>query len=204
MKKVSPYDIVNDAYYKLKGMKPLPTSYEILDYAKMKEKKGEDYGVVTYSKYKGGNTYFLELHDSWKKKKGGRAHIDLGFSDEEYRYGPELDTTHLMLDKSTALEFVEFIEKRRAEVGVQEEKEPIAREYHFPGRKYGMFCFTEKHEVNGKILTNERVHTGCLTEAEKERIWGKDEDDELLGVSFELNLDTDKSLRCDRCGKLFL
>ena len=80
----------------------------------MKEKKNESYGVVTYSKSEGGNGYFLRLHDTWKQKFGGHVHIDLGYVDEESADQWNVsDTTHLMLDKTNAPEFVEFIKKKR-------------------------------------------------------------------------------------------
>ena len=57
-------------------MKLDPTPREIQDYADLKQ---DDYGVVTYSKSKGGDYYFLRLHDTWKQKVGRRVYIDIGY-----------------------------------------------------------------------------------------------------------------------------
>ncbi len=72
------------------------------------------YGVVTYSKDRGESRYFVRLHDTWKKKFGGRVHIDIGFVDEKCRDGPDaLDTIHLMLNKNYSPDFVDFVKKMR-------------------------------------------------------------------------------------------
>jgi hypothetical protein len=108
----SAYDIVSEAYGELEKLKP--TAQEIQEYADLKEKNKESYGVVTYSKSKGGDFYFLRFHDTWKQKFGGRVHIDIGYVDEKYLHEWNIpDTTHLMLDKITAPEFVDFIKKKR-------------------------------------------------------------------------------------------
>jgi hypothetical protein len=39
--------------------------------------------LVTYFKSKGGDCYFLRLHDTWKQKVGGQVHIDIGYVDEK-------------------------------------------------------------------------------------------------------------------------
>jgi len=93
-----------------------PTEEEIQAYADLLEEEGRDYGVVTYSKSKKtiGNWYFIRFHDTWKQKFGGRIHVDVGYVDEEYVDQWNVpDTTHLMLDKYHAPEFVSFIKERR-------------------------------------------------------------------------------------------
>ena len=60
------FEIVSAAFEALEKLKPTPP--EIQDYADLKQ---DDYGVVTYSKSKGGDYYFLRLHDTWKQKVGG-------------------------------------------------------------------------------------------------------------------------------------
>jgi len=103
------HEIVEDAYNKLLELEPTPQ--EIQEYA---DKMGDVYGVVTYSKSKGGDYYFLRLHDTWKQKRGGSVHIDVGYVDEKYADQWNVpDTTHLMLDKDTAPDFVDFIKKKR-------------------------------------------------------------------------------------------
>jgi len=88
-----------------------PTREEIQAYADLHE---DDYGVVICSKSKGGAGYFIRLHDTWKKKFGGRVHIDVGYVDEKYVDEPNVpDTTHLMLDRYYAVDFIEFIKRRR-------------------------------------------------------------------------------------------
>ena len=103
------FEIVENAYNRLLELKPTPQ--EIQEYA---DKMEGTYGVVTYSETKGGVHYFLRLHDTWKQKIGGRIHIDVGYVNEKYvnqRNVP--DTTHLMLDKAHAPDFVDFITKKR-------------------------------------------------------------------------------------------
>lgn len=71
-----------------------PTTEEIEEYG---ETAG--YGVVTYTQ---STCYFPpSLHDTWGLKHGGRVHIDIG------RNG-----THLMLDKFSAWDFIDFIRDR--------------------------------------------------------------------------------------------
>jgi len=115
MARKSAHDIVGDAYCEVSALKPTPE--EIQAYADLLTKENRDYGTVTYSKSKGGDYYFLRLHDTWRgefAKFGGRVHIDLGYVDPEYVDKWNIpDTTHLMLDKYTAPEFIEFIRKRR-------------------------------------------------------------------------------------------
>jgi len=102
-------EIVEGAYEKL--VKLNPTIREIREYADLHQK---DYGVVTCSKSRGGAGFFLDLHDTWKKKFGGRIHIDVGYVDEEFSDQRDVpDTTHLMLDKYYAVDFVEFITSKR-------------------------------------------------------------------------------------------
>jgi|GEM_PF-997860 hypothetical protein len=111
-KRKSAYDIVEGAYDELANLKPTPE--EIEEFAKFKEDANEAYGVVTYSKSHGGDRYFFRWHDTWEQKSGGRAHIDIGYVDEKYVHRRDVpDTTHLMLDKYSAWEFVDFIKTRR-------------------------------------------------------------------------------------------
>jgi len=106
-------EIVKEAYEELERLDP--TSEEIHAFANYKEQRKEAYGVVTYSKSEGRDRSFLRLHDTWKQKIGGRIHIDVGYVEREDVDEPRVpDTTHLMLDKCTAPEFVEFIRKRRS------------------------------------------------------------------------------------------
>jgi len=109
-KRKTAYEIVSEAFDELESLHP--TIEEIQEYA---DSVDNEYGVVTYSKHKGGQeTYFLRFHDTWKQKVGGRVHIDVGYVDEEYIDQWNVpDTTHLMLDKRHAWDFVEFIKKRR-------------------------------------------------------------------------------------------
>ena len=115
-KRKTVYQIVSEAYEELKKLHP--TTEEIGEYADFADKTY--YGVVTYSKHRrGGNTYFVSFHDTWQVKWGGRIHIDVGYVDEKYMDKWNVpDTTHLMLDKDHAWEFVELIKKKR-------EKNPI-------------------------------------------------------------------------------
>ena len=79
----SAYDVVSAALEELEKLKPTPQ--EIQDYADLNQ---DAHGVVTYSKSKGGDYYFLRLHDTWKQKVGGRVHIDIGYVDEK-RFVPQ-------------------------------------------------------------------------------------------------------------------
>jgi hypothetical protein len=104
--------IVREAYSALEELGPTPE--EIRAYAACLERKHETYGVVTYSESHGRGGSFLRFHDAWGVKRGGRIHIDVGYVDEEcvgQRGVP--DTTHLMLDKTHAPAFVQFIKQRR-------------------------------------------------------------------------------------------
>ncbi len=108
MKKTA-LELVSGALEELEKLKPTPE--EIQDYADLNQ---DTYGVVTYSKSKGGDFYFLRLHDTWKQKFGGRVHIDIGYVDEKFVDEWNVhDTTHLMLDKDFALDFVNFVKKKR-------------------------------------------------------------------------------------------
>ena len=103
------FEIVSAAFEELEKLKPTPQ--EIQDYADFNQ---DVYGVVTYSKYKRGDYYFLRLHDTWKQKVSGRVHIDIGYVDEKLvSEWNVLDSTHVMLDKDNAPEFVNFIKKKR-------------------------------------------------------------------------------------------
>jgi hypothetical protein len=116
MPRKSVHEIVEEAYNKLVELKP--TKEEIQEFADMKE---GFYGVVTYSiSRKNGDSYFLRFHDTWGLKWGGRVHVDVGYVDEEIKakndnaqYRNIYDTTHLMLDKDSVLEFIDFILQKR-------------------------------------------------------------------------------------------
>ena len=80
----------------LKEMEELePTPEEIQEYG-----KDIGYGVVTYTQ----NMHYFppKLHDTWGIKRGGRIHIDIGS-----------DGVHLMLDKFSAWDFIDFIKDKR-------------------------------------------------------------------------------------------
>lgn len=110
MTRKTAHEIVKDAFNKLRELEPF-TAQEIQEYA---DKMKDVYGVVTYSKSKGGDCNFLRLHDTWKQKIGGRVHIDVGCIDKKNAdQWNVIDTTHLMLDKGTAPDFVDFIKKKR-------------------------------------------------------------------------------------------
>lgn len=66
------------------------------------EEYGENagYGVVTVTENK--DYFFPHLHDTWGEKYGGRVHIDIGCGGY-----------HLMLDKYSAEDFIEFIKNKR-------------------------------------------------------------------------------------------
>ena len=103
------FEIVSAALEELEKLKP--TLQEIQDYADLNQ---DAHGVVTYSKSKGGDYYFLRLHDTWKQKVGERVHIDIGYVDEKFVDDWNVyDTTHLMLDKNFAPDFVNFVKKKR-------------------------------------------------------------------------------------------
>jgi hypothetical protein len=103
------FEIVSAAFEALEKLKPTPR--EIQDYADLNQ---DAYGVVTYSKYKRGDYYFLRLHDTWKQKVGGRVHIDIEYVDEKSVDQWNVpDTTRLMRDKNYAPNFVNFVKKKR-------------------------------------------------------------------------------------------
>jgi hypothetical protein len=90
------------------------TRQEIQDYADLNQ---DAHGVVTYSKSKGGDYYFLRLHDTWKQKVGGRVHIDIGYVDEKFVDEWNVpDTTHLMLNKNFASDSLNFVKKKRIRI----------------------------------------------------------------------------------------
>lgn len=61
----------------------------------------DTYGIVTVGD--GCIDYRLPfIHETWRKKWGGRTHIDMGNGD-----------IHLMLDKFSAPEFIEFVKEYR-------------------------------------------------------------------------------------------
>jgi len=95
-KEVIPYKAIKVLESALEQIRELePTTEEIEEY-------GKDwvYGVVTYTKDTG---YFSpHLHNTWRKKWGGRVHIDIGSAG-----------VHLMLDKHAAWGFINFIKDGR-------------------------------------------------------------------------------------------
>lgn len=102
-------EIVKEAYEKILELSP--TREEIQAFAELHE---NIYGVVTYSKSKRGSGYFVDFHDTYKKKFGGRIHIDVGYVNEECSdQRGVMDTTHLMLDKEYSVAFVDFIKEKR-------------------------------------------------------------------------------------------
>lgn len=99
MNKKSIYEIVDEYYQKIDELEP--TYEEIEAFVTDIESTGSTYGVVTHTK-KDDNPLVIRFHDTWKKKFGGRVHIDI--ISGEY---------HLTLDKDEAPWFIEFIEKKR-------------------------------------------------------------------------------------------
>lgn len=87
-----------------------PTPEEIDEFINMLDKNysGVPYGVVTYSDYKGGNGYFISIHDNHGRHK--HYHIDVGYVNFDYRYN---NVTHLMLDNNYAPDFISFIKETR-------------------------------------------------------------------------------------------
>lgn len=109
-KKKSTHDIVSEAHDEIRHLDTTPE--EIQAYAALKEKRNESYGVFTYSRNNEESGVFLNLHDTWKQKFGGRIHIDLGYVDDKIT-DDAYNITHLMLDKHTAYEFIEFVKTLR-------------------------------------------------------------------------------------------
>ncbi|HKM78819.1 MAG TPA: hypothetical protein VJZ03_07055 [Candidatus Bathyarchaeia archaeon] len=116
MVRKSAYEIVSEAHDQIKMLTPTPE--EIDAYADLLKKQGREYSVVTYSKSRGGDRYFIRLHNTWKQKYGGRVHVDVGYVDEKYVDQQNvIDTTHLMLDKDHAPEFIKFVTEMRQTTG---------------------------------------------------------------------------------------
>jgi len=91
-----PYQALKIVQEALEEIRKLdPTCEEIVEYA-----KGGGYGIITYT----NSDYYFgpRLHDTWGIKFGGSVHIDIGCGGY-----------HLMLDKYSAWEFVEFIKGKR-------------------------------------------------------------------------------------------
>lgn len=99
MKKKSVYEIIDEYCKSINKLEP--TYEEIEAFIMDLENTNSTYGIVTYNK-KDDNPLIIRFHDTWRKKFGGRTHIDV--ISGEY---------HLMLDKDTAPWFIEFIEKKR-------------------------------------------------------------------------------------------
>ena len=108
-RKKSVRELVNSYYEQIVELHPTPE--EISAYADFIH---DAYGVVTCSKSRGGSDYFIDFHDTWGKKFGGRVHIDVGYVDSSCLDRRDVpDTLHLMLNKQHAPEFIDFIQKRR-------------------------------------------------------------------------------------------
>lgn len=75
-----------------------PTWEQIERFAKMLESENRTYGIVSYNVRNAPPT--IRFHDTWGVKWGGRVHIDVVCED-----------IHLMLDKDSAPEFIEFLKK---------------------------------------------------------------------------------------------
>ena len=88
------YDRMVICYNEIKALNPTPKEIEKYD---------DLYGGYEVSTITNNNNYFLRLHNTWGLKRGGRIHIDIG-----------VNQIHLMLDKNTAPEFIDFIKKARA------------------------------------------------------------------------------------------
>ena len=101
-------DIVSEAYNQIRELNPTPEEID-----KFAHEYVGVYGVVTYSRSRGGSRYFLRYHDKGGKEFGGRVHIDVGYVDPEIVNRRIPDTTHLMLDQHYAPKFVAFIKNMR-------------------------------------------------------------------------------------------
>lgn len=75
-----------------------PTHEEIQSFAKEHE---QSYGVVAYT-HNEETPLSFRLHDTWKLKRGGRLHIDVVSGE-----------FHLMLDKTHASMFLDFVKVLR-------------------------------------------------------------------------------------------
>jgi len=101
-----PEEIISKLYNELVVLKPTPD--EMVAFI---EHYQNPYGVVTYSTYerkRGGNSYFISVHDNHKGHK--QYHIDLGFVDFNTVHN---NVTHLMLDKNWAEILLDFIKECR-------------------------------------------------------------------------------------------
>jgi hypothetical protein len=101
--------MIDKAYEELVELHPTPE--EIQGFADLHKK---DYGVVTYSFYKGGDYYFIRYHDKYRQTFGGKVHIDIGYVDPTNIHNKRIpDITHLMLDQYLAPKFIEYIKNMR-------------------------------------------------------------------------------------------
>ncbi len=97
---------IQELYDEMESLKPTPQEIDLFI--------GEfdnPYGVVTYSTYdnhRGGNSYFMSVHDNHHGHK--HYHIDLGYVNFDIKYN---NVTQLMLDKFWAARFNEFIKEVR-------------------------------------------------------------------------------------------
>lgn len=92
------YDIMCAHLMKINELQP--TDDEIYEFVK----DNGMYGIVTSGD--GKDVFRLPfVHETWRTKWGGRTHIDMSDSKNEY---------HLMLDRCGAPYFIECIEKMRA------------------------------------------------------------------------------------------
>jgi hypothetical protein len=82
-----------------------PTDDEMQSFVKYMEGKNWAYGVVSYNSYNGDQT--PRIHDTYGQKWGGRCHIDMGFSCDDY-------SAHIMLGRHDAPLFIDYIKDLRA------------------------------------------------------------------------------------------
>ena len=75
-----------------------PAWEQIEQFAQMLEDENRTYGIVSYNVSNAPLT--IRFHDTWGIKRGGRVHIDVVCED-----------IHLMLDKNSAPDFIEFLKK---------------------------------------------------------------------------------------------
>ncbi len=110
-KRISEKRLITAAYNQINDLRP--TSRELQAYIETK-KMNQDQGLVKQSKSSGkGEIYSVRLHDAGKIKKAGRFHIDMAYLNEKLMGKDVPDTAHILLSKTTAPEFIEFIVTRR-------------------------------------------------------------------------------------------
>lgn len=99
-------EMIWEYYEEMASLKPTPEEIDaFVEYC------DSQYGVVTFSTYnwrRGGNEYFMSVHDNHNGRK--HYHIDLGYVNFDFKHN---NVTHLMLDKHEAPSFIEFVKERR-------------------------------------------------------------------------------------------